>query len=89
MKIFGPILAAILAAAAIIAIVGSVRNQIVETEWAEKALDERIRNTSAYLHAPAARVATSQIAEPTTQLPSARPSPSKASRAREGATCRP
>lgn len=75
MKIFGPVLAAILAAAAIIAIVGSVRNQIVETERAEKALDERIRNTSAYLHAPAARVATSQRAEPTTRLPSAPATP--------------
>ncbi len=49
MKIFGPVLGAILAAAAIIAVVVSVRNQSVKTEQAEKALDESIQRAHAIL----------------------------------------
>jgi len=40
---------AILAAAAIIAIVVSLRNQVVKTEQAEKALDESIQRAHAIL----------------------------------------
>jgi hypothetical protein len=51
MKIFGPVLVAILAAAAIIAVVVWLRNGIVESERAEKALVEQNQRADIYLRA--------------------------------------
>lgn len=57
MKIFGPVLGAILAPVAIIAVVVWFRTGIVEHERVEKALDEDIQRTDAYLRRSSMRTA--------------------------------
>jgi hypothetical protein len=78
MKIFGPVLGAILAAAAIIAAIVWLRTGVVETERAEKALDKDIRSADAHLHmlkaaqgTTAAKATISRTPEPTRDSPSA------------------
>ena len=51
MKIFGPVLGAILAAAAIIAVIVWLRTGIVEHERVEKAFNEQMERSDAYLRA--------------------------------------
>ena len=76
MKIFGPVLAAILAGAAIIAVVVWVRNSVVETERAEKALNEQTQRSDVYLRAlkhvyatPATTATIERTPEPIRHLP--------------------